>query len=75
MKMAVYWGVAPCILIEIDRRFGGPYRLHYHDNKVLMMEAVSISETAVSFYKATRRSIPEDSLLQADKFIDMAGVC
>jgi hypothetical protein len=30
----------------------------------LMMEAVSTSETSVNFYQTTRRSIPEDSLLQ-----------
>jgi hypothetical protein len=28
---------------------------------VLMMEAVSTSETSVNFYQTTRRNIPEDS--------------
>jgi hypothetical protein len=28
-----------------------------------MMEAVSVSETSVSFYETTRRNIPEDSLI------------
>jgi hypothetical protein len=30
---------------------------------VLMMEAVSTSETSVNFYHTTRRKIPEDSHL------------
>jgi hypothetical protein len=31
---------------------------------VLMMEAVSISETSANFYQITQRNIPEDSRLQ-----------
>jgi hypothetical protein len=38
IKMTVSWNVAPCILIEIDRRF-----------KVLVMETISASETSVIF--------------------------
>jgi hypothetical protein len=37
MKMAVFWDVAPCSLIEVYRRFRG----------ALMMEAESTSETSV----------------------------
>jgi hypothetical protein len=32
-----------------------------HRQGVLMMEAESISEMSVNFYKTTRRNIPEDS--------------
>jgi hypothetical protein len=39
MKMAVFWDVAPCILVHTDRRFSV---------MILMMEAVSSSETSVS---------------------------
>jgi hypothetical protein len=28
-KMAVFWEVAPCNLVEIDRRFKGAYCLHH----------------------------------------------
>jgi hypothetical protein len=45
--MTVFWYVAPCTLVEI----------------ALMMEAVSTSETSVSFYQTTRHNIPEDSHL------------
>jgi hypothetical protein len=31
MKMAVFWAVAPCSLLEIYRRFGGASYLHHHD--------------------------------------------
>jgi hypothetical protein len=27
--MAVFWDIAPCSLVDIDRRFGGAYYLHY----------------------------------------------
>jgi hypothetical protein len=27
--MAVFWDVAPCSLVDIDRRFGGAYCLHH----------------------------------------------
>jgi hypothetical protein len=30
MKMAVFWDVAPCGLVDIDRRFRGAYCLHHH---------------------------------------------
>jgi hypothetical protein len=29
VKMAVFWDVAPCSLVDIDRRFIGAYCLHY----------------------------------------------
>jgi hypothetical protein len=38
MKMAVFWDVVPCSLVDIDRCF----------SVTLMMEAVSSSETLVS---------------------------
>jgi hypothetical protein len=58
MKMTVFWDVAPCSLVEINRRFGDAY-CHII---VLMMEAVSTSETSVKLYQTTRRNISEDSL-------------
>jgi hypothetical protein len=30
MKMAVFWDVAPCSLVEIDQRFRRLYCLHHH---------------------------------------------
>jgi hypothetical protein len=29
MKMAVFWNVAPCSLVDIDRRFRGTYCFHH----------------------------------------------
>jgi hypothetical protein len=48
MKMAVFWIVAPCSLVEAI---------------TLMMEAASTSETSVNFYQTTRRNNPKDSNL------------
>jgi hypothetical protein len=56
MKMTVFWVVAPCSLVEINRRF----------RDAMMMVAVSISETSVNFYETIRRNIPEDSHLQKE---------
>jgi hypothetical protein len=47
MKMTVFWNVAPCSLVEIDRRFRGAYYLHHQG--ALIMEAVNTSEMSVSF--------------------------
>jgi hypothetical protein len=47
VKMIVYWDVAPCSLVEIDRRFRGDnHYLHYQG-----IEAVSSSETSVNFLR------------------------
>jgi hypothetical protein len=59
MKMTVFWDVAPCSFVEIDLRFRGAYCLI-----VLMMEAVSTSETSINFYKG---NIPEDRHLPRGK--------
>jgi hypothetical protein len=50
MKMAVFWIVTSCSLVEVYRRF-----------IVLMMEAASTSKTSVNFYRTTRHNTPEDS--------------
>jgi hypothetical protein len=57
MKMAVFWIVAPCSLVEVYRRFRGTYN-------ALMMEVARTSETLVNFYQITRRYNPEDSHLR-----------
>jgi hypothetical protein len=33
MKMAVFWVVAPCSLVEVYRRFRGPCCLHYQGDR------------------------------------------
>jgi hypothetical protein len=62
MKFTVFWDVAPCSFVGVDRRFSGVYYLHHqgHDS---IMEAVCTSEMSVHFNVATRRYIPEDCKL------------
>jgi hypothetical protein len=43
-KFRVFWDVAPCSYVEADRRFRGTY---------VMIQAVSTSETSISFNDAT----------------------
>jgi hypothetical protein len=65
-KMAVFWVVAPCSLVEVYQRFRGPCCLHHQLGLLiaLMMEAARTSETLVNFYQITRRYNPEDNHLQ-----------
>jgi hypothetical protein len=56
MMMTAFWVVAPCSLVEADRRFRGVYSIV---RSILMIESVSTSETSVNFYETTRRNIPE----------------
>jgi hypothetical protein len=51
-KMAVFWVVASCSLVEVYQRFSA-----------LIMEAARSSETLLNFYQTTRRYNPEDSHL------------
>jgi hypothetical protein len=53
--MTVSWNVAVCSTAEIDQRFGGACSLHY---EALIMEAVSTSETSVSFYQMCAEQCP-----------------
>jgi hypothetical protein len=62
LKMAAFWGVALCSLVDINWCFRGAYCLHHYTITV-MMEAVSSSETLDNIYLATRCNIPEDSHL------------
>jgi hypothetical protein len=32
MKMGVFWDVAPCSFVHVDRRFEVPYCIHHQDN-------------------------------------------
>jgi hypothetical protein len=56
MKMAVFWDVAPCSLVEVmfQRYLLPPSSI------ALMMDAANTSETLVN-YQTTRCNIPEDS--------------
>jgi hypothetical protein len=62
MKFRVFWDVAPCSQVDVNRRFRGAYCLH--PQIALMMEAVRISEKSININLTTRRYIPEDSKLQ-----------
>jgi hypothetical protein len=53
MKMTVFWDVAPCSLVEIDRQFRGTYCLH-----------LNTSRMSVNFYETIRHNIPEDIFIQ-----------
>jgi hypothetical protein len=73
MKMAVFWVVAPCRLVQVHRRFGGPYCFHHQGDdgpgcggshrSVDGGSTVETSETSVHLHQSTRRYNPADSRL------------
>jgi hypothetical protein len=62
-KMAVFWVLVPCSLVEVHQRFRGACCLRNQGIIALMMEAARTSETLVNFYQTTWRCNPEDSHL------------
>jgi hypothetical protein len=73
MKMAVFWVVAPCSLVEVYRRFEGTCSII-----ALMIQAASTSETSVNFYQTTRLYKPEDShfhdlMVRLEEYLAYAG--
>jgi hypothetical protein len=57
-KMAVFWVVAPCSLVEVHQRFRGPCCLHHQGDLS--------SPTLLNFYHTTRRYNPEDGHVHLD---------
>jgi hypothetical protein len=61
-KIAVFYTVMPCSLVEVYQCFRDTYCLHYQC--ALMMETASTYEILVNFYQTTCCNNPEDSDLQ-----------
>jgi hypothetical protein len=61
MKMAVFWVVAPCSMVEVKQHSRGPCCLHHQG--ALMIEAARTSETLVNFYQTTRRYNHQGALM------------
>jgi hypothetical protein len=68
--MTVFWDVATCSLVEIDRRFGRAYYLHYQGDRCaycLHRHGVdggkSCSETLVNLHEITPSKTPQDICL------------
>jgi hypothetical protein len=59
MKFRVFWDIAPCSHVEVDRRLRDAYCLHHQGDY-----AVRTSETSVNFNVTTQRYIPKDSELR-----------
>jgi hypothetical protein len=68
--MAAFYDIAPCSLVEVNRCS----EVILPPSSVLiflMMEAVSTSETSVTFYQTTRRNIPQDSHLHGSGWLEI----
>jgi hypothetical protein len=59
MKMAIFWVVVPCSLVEVHQRFRSSCCLRHQGDD----GGTSTSETSVIFYQTTRHNNPEDSHL------------
>jgi hypothetical protein len=64
MKMAVFWVVAPCSMVEFYRLFTDACCFHYQGFTAVLMEAAGTCETSVT-YQTRRRNKPEDSHLNS----------
>jgi hypothetical protein len=54
-KMAVFWDVARCSLVEIFQHFGGSCCRHHQGDKYAMRkELAGTSETSVTFHQTNR---------------------
>jgi hypothetical protein len=58
MKLTASWYIAPCSLVEVDRRFRGASLIN------LRMEVISISETSVYLDETTQGNISKSCYLQ-----------
>jgi hypothetical protein len=69
MTFRVFYDVAPCSHVEVDRRFRGTYFLHHQGDVfiTLMMETVGTSESSVHFNVTTQRYNSEDSKLHTHR--------
>jgi hypothetical protein len=64
VKMAVFWVVALCCVVEVYQRFEDTCCLHHQG--ALMMEVANTSETSANFYETTRRHYQEDNHLEVE---------
>jgi hypothetical protein len=62
MRFAAFWDIAPCSLVEGDRRFRGASIIRAMS--ALTIEAVRTSKTSVNLYEITRCNIPEGCHLE-----------
>jgi hypothetical protein len=75
VRSLVFWDVAPCSHVEVDRRLRGVYGLDNQGFIALMIEAVRTSETSVHFNVTTWRYIPENSELHICRREDLKCHC
>jgi hypothetical protein len=76
MKIKAYWDVAPCSLVEVDRRFSSVYCLHHqgHNSSPLMMEAIWTSEALAYYNETTRRYFPGSSNLLFTSYFSLVSM-
>jgi hypothetical protein len=58
VKMAVFWGVAPCSLVEVYCRFRGAYCLHHHSDALATQYNIPSSITSLFVAETGGRSAP-----------------
>jgi hypothetical protein len=66
-KMAVFWVVAPCSLVELYQRFRGPCCLHHQGDLIALMMEAATQKTAIFILTAVKTSNPT----QKNNFVNM----
>jgi hypothetical protein len=78
MKSSIFWDITPCSPLNVNRHFGGTYRLLTTSftlvtclaySSTLKMEATCSSETSVDIRLTTWREIPDDITLQSKPLV------
>jgi hypothetical protein len=50
MKMAVFWDVSPCSLVDINPNFRGAYYLHYHSDEMSASNEHGHTFTSIQYH-------------------------
>jgi hypothetical protein len=69
MKFGVFWDIAPCSLVGVDRCFRGVLP----PSSERWMMAVRTSAISLYFNETARRYIPEDFKLDEIKYVDRSS--
>jgi hypothetical protein len=66
-KMAVFWVVVPCSLVEVYQRFRGPCCLHHQGDEYFVLTAMRTSNPTISTYLLKKTRLEKCTLLKYTK--------
>jgi hypothetical protein len=80
MKMTAYWDIAPCSLVEVDRRFRGAYSLYHqddrappHDSNVYIIGGIKLQIPKVEWHDVYTKLMKSVTFLKVIREVQMDG--